>query len=74
MYCTSDQWRSLSPHTERRVLRFWQAAADVEPAQERRAEGELQRLEEKMKDAEMQVGRWRGSYGGAGSLRAERRV
>ncbi len=56
------------------MLRFRQTAADVETAQGRRAGEELQRLKEKMKEMEMQVGRWCGSHGGPGSLRAERRV
>ena len=53
------------------MLRFRQTAADVEPAQGRRAEEELQRLEEKMKDAAMQVGGWCGRRGGACSLLTE---
>ena len=48
-----------------------QTTANVDPALGR-AEEELQLLKEKLKEAEKQVSRRRVSYGGMGSLRAER--
>ncbi len=44
-----------------------QTTANMEPAL-----GRAEVEKEKLKEAEMQVGRWRVSYGGMGSLRAER--